>query len=109
MRSSDPELADAVAVLASTGMRKAELLGLQWADVDLVKVRFTSPPLSPMQVPAGILRKATKRSDWRDVPLTRRRSPRNGASGGERMSWAGSARDGLRLRASDREHKAAAA
>lgn len=35
VRSIDEELADAVGVLASTGMRKSELLALQWADVDL--------------------------------------------------------------------------
>ena len=31
----DPELADAAMILASTGMRRGELLGLQWKDVDL--------------------------------------------------------------------------
>ena len=35
VRMKDEEFADAAAVLAGTGMRKAELLGLQWADVDL--------------------------------------------------------------------------
>ena len=35
VRLVDEEFADAVTVLAGTGMRKAELLGLQWTDVDL--------------------------------------------------------------------------
>ena len=35
VRAMDAELADAVTLLASTGMRKAELLGLQWSAVDL--------------------------------------------------------------------------
>lgn len=33
--NQDPEFADAFTVLATTRMRKAELLGLQWDDVDI--------------------------------------------------------------------------
>lgn len=67
----DPEIADAVRMLASTGMRKGELLGLQWADVDLerseVHVAWAITDAGPGK---GVLRKETKRNDWRDVPLT---------------------------------------
>ncbi len=71
VRGRDEEFADAVTVLAGTGMRKAELLGLQWGDVDLrsgeIHVAAAITDAGPGQ---GILRKATKRSDWRDIPLT---------------------------------------
>jgi integrase len=70
-RAADPELADAVTVLASTGMRKAELLGLQWWAVDLerreVHLAFAISDGGPG---VKVVRKETKRSDWRDVPLT---------------------------------------
>lgn len=70
-RATDPELADAVTVLAGTGMRKAELLGLQWWAVDLdrreVHLAFAISDGGPG---VKIVRKETKRSDWRDVPLT---------------------------------------
>jgi integrase len=60
-----------VTVLASTGMRKAELLGLQWSAVDLERrelhVAFAISDGGPG---IGVVRKETKRSDWRDVPLT---------------------------------------
>ncbi len=71
VRQQDEEFADAVSVLAGTGMRKAELLGLQWGDVDLgsgeVHVAWAITDAGPGR---GITRKATKKSDWRDVPLT---------------------------------------
>jgi integrase len=67
----DPELADAVLVLASTGMRRGELLALQWGDVDHdrreVHVAAAVTDGGPGK---GVMRKSTKRNDWRDVPLT---------------------------------------
>lgn len=67
----DPELADAAIILASTGIRRGELLGLQWNDVDLraneIHVAFAVTDGGPG---VGLVRKVTKRSDWRDVPLT---------------------------------------
>ena len=58
-------------VLVATGMRKGELLGLQWADLDLerseVHVAWAITDAGPGK---GVLRKPTKRNDWRDVPLT---------------------------------------
>ncbi len=72
VRANDPEFADAVTVLASTGMRKAELLGLQWADVDLQNAEVhVAAAITDAGPGLRILRKATKRSDWRDVPLTK--------------------------------------
>lgn len=57
--------------LASTGMRLGELLGLCWSDVNLegaeVHVAWANTDGGPG---VGVVRKATKRSDWRDVPLT---------------------------------------
>lgn len=71
VRSQDPEFADAVTVLASTGMRKAELLGLQWDDVDIASGEVhISAAITDAGPGKKIQRKATKRSDWRDVPLT---------------------------------------
>jgi integrase len=68
---SDDEMADAALILAATGMRMGELLGLQWADVDLqgglIHVAWAVTDGGPG---VKILRKPTKRSDWRDVPLT---------------------------------------
>jgi integrase len=67
----DAEMADIAIVLASTGMRKGELLGLQWADVNLeageIHVAAAITDGGPGVV---VVRKPTKRSDWRDVPLT---------------------------------------
>lgn len=68
---ADPELGDMATILANTGMRKGELLGLQWADVNLRKSEVNvSAAITDGGPGVGVLRKATKRSDWRDVPLT---------------------------------------
>lgn len=67
----DPELGDMVTVLASTGMRTGELLGLRWEDVDLVAGEVhVAAAVTDGGPGIGVLRKPTKRSDWRDVPLT---------------------------------------
>jgi integrase len=67
----DPELGDAALILASTAMRKGELLGLQWADVDLTSAEVhVAAAISDGGPRVGVVRKPTKRSDWRDVPLT---------------------------------------
>lgn len=70
-RERDPGMADMVVVLASTGMRVGELLGLQWADVNFelgeLHVAWAITDGGPG---VGVVRKPTKRSDWRDVPLT---------------------------------------
>ncbi len=71
VRVADAEVADMVTVLASTDMRVGELLGLCWSNVDLenaeVHVAWASTDGGPG---VGLVRKPTKRSDWRDVPLT---------------------------------------
>src|SRR3546814_15822093 len=65
-------MADAVTVLVSTGMRRGELLALRWSDVDFKKDEVNvSAAITDGGRGVGILRKATKRADWRDVPLTR--------------------------------------
>ena len=67
----DPEMADLATLLASTGMRTGEVLGLQWADVDLVAGEIhVAAAITDGGPGVGIVRKSTKRSDWRDVPLT---------------------------------------
>jgi site-specific recombinase XerC len=67
----DEEIADAVALLASTGMRKGELLALRWADVDLVRGELpVAASVADGGPGVGLVRKAIKRADWRDVPLT---------------------------------------
>lgn len=68
---TDSEVADMGAVVASTGVRKAELLALQWADVDLTKGEVhVGAALSDGGTGVGVVRRPTKTSDWRDVPLT---------------------------------------
>jgi len=71
VRRVDSELGDAITVLASTGMRVGELLGLCWGDVDLpggeTHVAWALTDGGPG---VGVVRKPTKRADWRDVPLT---------------------------------------
>ena len=67
----DSEIADLATVLASTGMRTGEVLGLQWADVDLVTGEIhVAAAITDAGPGVGLVRKSTKRSDWRDVPLT---------------------------------------
>jgi integrase len=67
----DPEVADIATVLASTGMRKGELLGLQWADVRMHDAEVhVAAAIADGGAGIGLVRKSTKRSDWRDVPLT---------------------------------------
>ena len=71
MATSDHEIADAALIAAATGMRMGELLGLQWSDVDLEGgVVHVAWAVSDGGRGVGIRRKPTKRSDWRDVPLT---------------------------------------
>ena len=66
----DPEMADIARLLASTGMRRGELLALRWKDVNFkgreVSVHAAIVDGGPG---TGIVRKPTKTSDWRDVPL----------------------------------------
>jgi integrase len=67
----DPELADAVTVLLSTGMRKGELLALRWVDVDLdLEEVHVAASVSDGGPGVGVVRRPTKTADWRDVPLT---------------------------------------
>jgi integrase len=67
----DAELADAVTVLLSTGMRKGELLALRWADVDLdLEEVHVASSISDGGPGVGVVRRPTKTADWRDVPLT---------------------------------------
>lgn len=69
----DPELGDLAVVLASTGMRVGEALALRWEDVDQVNGEINvAAAITDGGPGVGILRKSTKRSDWRDVPLTSR-------------------------------------
>jgi integrase len=57
--------------MATTGCRRSELLALRVEDVDLdhavVTIRASLADGGPG---VGIFRKATKRDDWRDIPLT---------------------------------------
>jgi integrase len=82
VRRVDPELADAVTVLASTGMRVGELLGLWWKNVNFeaaeVNVAWAITDGGPG---VRIVRKPTKRADWRDVPLT------DGGAAAFRAQW----------------------
>jgi integrase len=67
----DPELADMATLLASTGMRKGELLGLQWENVRMQDAEIhVASAIADGGRGIGLVRKTTKRSDWRDVPLT---------------------------------------
>jgi integrase len=52
-------------------MRKGELLALRWTDVDLVRGELhVAASVADGGPGVGLVRKATKRADWRDVPLT---------------------------------------
>lgn len=67
----DPELGDIVILLASTGMRKGELLALRWSDVDVDSQEVhVAASISDGGKGVGLVYSPTKRSDWRDVPLT---------------------------------------
>jgi integrase len=67
----DAEAADAAVVLASTGIRKGELLAIRWIDVDFDAAEMhISAAITDGGRGVGVVRKSTKRSDWRDVPLT---------------------------------------
>ncbi|MCP5040437.1 MAG: hypothetical protein GY944_05360, partial [bacterium] len=62
------EFADAAAVLAGTCMRKAELLGLQWADVDLNRDELhVAGAVTDAGPGRGVVRRWTKKSAWRDM------------------------------------------
>jgi integrase len=67
----DPELGDGLYVMAGTGVRMGELLGLQWPEVDLDTAEVhVAWAVSDGGRGVGVFRKETKQSDWRDVPLT---------------------------------------
>ena len=67
----DPEIGDAGTILASTGMRRGEFLALRWSDVNLDQSELhVAAAISDGGPGLGLVHKATKRSDWRDVPLT---------------------------------------
>jgi integrase len=71
IQQMDPELAYAVTVLASTGMRLGELLGLWWKDVSFLTAEVhVASAITDGGPGVGVIRKPTKRADWRDVPLT---------------------------------------
>jgi integrase len=70
-RERDEEIADAIAIVAGTGLRKGELLGLRVADVNLEASELhIAWSVSDGGKEVGVVRKPTKRSDWRDVPVT---------------------------------------
>jgi integrase len=67
----DAEVTDAAIVLASSGVRKGELLAIRWADIDLDGQEVhIGAAISDGGPGVGVVYRATKRSDWRDVPLT---------------------------------------
>jgi integrase len=71
VQKRDAVVGDAGVILASTGMRRGELLGLQWSEVDLgASEVHVAHAITDGGKGVGIVRKPTKRSDWRDVPLT---------------------------------------
>jgi integrase len=71
VEKADAEVGRAGVVFASTGMRRGELLGLQWVDVDLAQAEIhVAHAVTDGGRGVGVVRKSTKRSDWRDVPLT---------------------------------------
>ncbi len=67
----DGEVTDAAIVLASTGVRKGELLAIRWADIDWdAQEVHIGAAISDGGPGVGVVYRPTKRSDWRDVPLT---------------------------------------
>lgn len=67
----DAEVTDAALVLASSGVRKGELLAIRWADIDFdAEEVHIGAAISDGGPRVGVVYRATKRSDWRDVPLT---------------------------------------
>jgi integrase len=67
----DAEATDGAVILASTGIRKGELLALRWIDVDFDSAEMhISAAITDGGRGVGVVRKSTKRSDWRDVPMT---------------------------------------
>ena len=67
----DAEIADAAKILASTGMRRGEFLALRWGDIALdIGEIHVAAAISDGGPGVGVVRKKTKKSDWRDVPLT---------------------------------------
>jgi integrase len=69
--ATDPDLAGLAILVASTGIRTGEALGLTWSDVDLLAGEIhIAAAISDGGPGVGVVRKPTKRSDWRDVPLT---------------------------------------
>ncbi len=67
----DPEIGDAATILASTGIRRGEFIAFRWADVKLDRSELhVAAAISDGGPGIGLVYKATKRSDWRDVPLT---------------------------------------
>jgi integrase len=58
-----------VTVLASTGMRVGEVRGLFWKDVNFVEGEVhVAWAITDSGPGVRIVRKPTKRADWRDVP-----------------------------------------
>lgn len=67
----DPEIKDAATILASTGMRRGEFIALRWSDINLDEAEVhVAAAISDGGPGIGLVYKTTKRSDWRDVPLT---------------------------------------
>lgn len=67
----DPEVGDAGTIIASTGMRRGEFLALRWCDINLDAGEIhVAAAITDGGPGVGVIRKTTKKSDWRDVPLT---------------------------------------
>jgi integrase len=67
----DVELGDAALILVSTGVRKGELVAIRWTDIDFQASEVHVVSANSDGGPGiGVVHKATKQSDWRDVPLT---------------------------------------
>jgi integrase len=70
-REKDAEVADAIEIVAGTGLRKGELLGLFVQDVHLEDIELhVAWAISDGGKGVGVVRKPTKRAAWRDVPIT---------------------------------------